>query len=66
MGINEPSMLVGSADSSSSRVFSSYHRGGGQFAMADGSVRGIGPDVSLDTLSRLGNRRDGQAIAEAW
>jgi hypothetical protein len=34
--------------------------------MADGSVRTIRPEVSLETLSRLGNRRDGQAIAEAW
>jgi prepilin-type N-terminal cleavage/methylation domain-containing protein len=50
-----------------SAVFGSWHAGGAcGFVMADGSVRGIGPDVSLDTLSRLGNRRDGQAIAEAW
>jgi prepilin-type N-terminal cleavage/methylation domain-containing protein/prepilin-type processing-associated H-X9-DG protein len=50
-----------------SAVFGSWHSGGAcGFVMADGSVRTIRPEVSLETLSRLGNRRDGQAIAEAW
>jgi prepilin-type N-terminal cleavage/methylation domain-containing protein/prepilin-type processing-associated H-X9-DG protein len=50
-----------------SAVFGSWHSGGAcGFVMADGSVRTIRPEVSLETLSRLGNRRDGQAIGEAW
>jgi hypothetical protein len=34
--------------------------------LADGSVRGISPQVDLDTLARLANRRDGQVISGDW
>jgi prepilin-type N-terminal cleavage/methylation domain-containing protein len=48
-------------------VFGSWHAGGScGFVLADGSVRGIAPEVNLDTLARLANRRDGQMITEAW
>jgi len=43
--------------------FGGWHRSGiCNFALADGSVRGISPAVNLDTLARLCNRMDGQVI----
>jgi hypothetical protein len=48
-------------------VFGSWHAGGScGFVLADGSVRGISPQVDLDTLARLANRRDGQVISGDW
>jgi prepilin-type N-terminal cleavage/methylation domain-containing protein/prepilin-type processing-associated H-X9-DG protein len=50
-----------------SAVFGSWHSGGTcGFVMADGSVRWIRPEIDLETLSRLGNRRDGLAISGDW
>jgi prepilin-type N-terminal cleavage/methylation domain-containing protein len=48
-------------------VFGSWHAGGScGFVLADGSVRGISPQVDLDTLARLANRRDGLPITGDW
>ena len=47
--------------------FGSWHPGGVcGFVLADGSVRGIAPQVDLDTLARLANRRDGLPISGDW
>lgn len=61
MGINEPSVLIGSADSRASRGFSSYHGPGAQFAMADGSVRYLSETVGLAVLRDLISIADGRS-----
>jgi prepilin-type processing-associated H-X9-DG protein len=61
MGINEPSVLMGSSDSRASRGFSSYHGSGAQFAMADGSVRYLSDTVGLAVLRDLISINDGRS-----
>jgi prepilin-type N-terminal cleavage/methylation domain-containing protein/prepilin-type processing-associated H-X9-DG protein len=43
--------------------FGSAHAGGINALFADGSVRGIGFDVNVETFNFLGHREDGQAVA---
>jgi prepilin-type N-terminal cleavage/methylation domain-containing protein/prepilin-type processing-associated H-X9-DG protein len=43
----------------------SSHPGGLNALFADGSVTGIGFDIELETLNRLGNRFDGETISQA-
>jgi hypothetical protein len=45
-------------------TFGSWHPGICQFLLGDGSVRGISATIDLTTLSRLGDRRDGQTLGE--
>jgi prepilin-type N-terminal cleavage/methylation domain-containing protein/prepilin-type processing-associated H-X9-DG protein len=59
--INEPSMLVASADSRSSRNFSSYHPGGAQFTFADGSVRFLANSTGQAVLRELISIADGSS-----
>jgi prepilin-type processing-associated H-X9-DG protein len=42
--------------------YGSSHSGVFQTVFCDGSVRGIAYEIDLVTLSRLGNRKDGQVI----
>ncbi len=44
--------------------FESFHRGGSQFVMGDGSVRFISENVDLQLYEHLGNRADGELIGE--
>ncbi len=49
--------------------FGSFHAGGAQFAIADGSVRFLGANISPALLKRLGNRADGELLDdmnEGW
>ena len=47
--------------------FSSYHTGGVNFALGDGSVRFIADSASAGLLGRLANRADGHTIdAKEW
>ncbi len=45
-------------------TFGSYHTGIVHFLMADGSVRAIRVDIDLETLKRLADPGDGQAVQE--
>ncbi|HBN76034.1 MAG TPA: prepilin-type cleavage/methylation domain-containing protein [Planctomycetaceae bacterium] len=44
--------------------FSSFHDGGAQFVLSDGSVRFLSENLSTTTYSRLGNKSDGNLIGE--
>jgi prepilin-type N-terminal cleavage/methylation domain-containing protein/prepilin-type processing-associated H-X9-DG protein len=44
--------------------FSSFHTGGAQFALADGSVRFISENIDKQVFSDLGEREDGHMIGE--
>lgn len=44
--------------------FSSYHTGGAQFVLADGSVRFLSQNISPPTLANLGNREDLEPLME--
>ncbi len=44
--------------------FKSYHVGGAQFLLADGSVRFISENIDHQTYQALGGRRDGRVIGE--
>jgi prepilin-type processing-associated H-X9-DG protein len=59
--INAPLTVVYDA----SRIFSSYHPGGAQFAMADASVHFLRDSMDLFTYRALGARNDG-IIAGEW
>jgi prepilin-type processing-associated H-X9-DG protein len=59
--INEPSLLVGSADSRAARSFSSYHDNGAVFGFADGSVRFLAEATSLAILRDLISVADGRS-----
>jgi len=42
----------------------SYHEGGAQFVLADGSVRFLSENIDYETYCYLGDRADGQVIGE--
>ena len=51
-------------DDTSTSGFSSYHVGGSQFVLADGSVRLISENVNLSLYANLGNREDMEFTGE--
>jgi len=59
-GANYP--LNGTADAS----FGSKHTGGGNFALADGSVRFINANISATTYSALGTRNGGEPLGSDY
>jgi prepilin-type processing-associated H-X9-DG protein len=46
------------------RVFSSYHPGGVNVGMGDGSVRFLRETMNLTTLKSLGGMNDGSIVGE--
>ncbi len=44
--------------------FSSYHTGGAHFLLGDGSVRFISENIDPTVFQHLGNRHDGEMVAE--
>jgi prepilin-type N-terminal cleavage/methylation domain-containing protein len=59
-GVGSP--LAKGINSSTSSQFGSYHPGICQFVLADGNVRALSVSLSVNTLAKLANRRDGQSI----
>ena len=47
-----------------SEGFASYHEGGAQFAMADGSVRLISENVDMKTFGAVGTRAGGETVGD--
>lgn len=45
------------------RGFASYHAGTCNFLMADGSIRTIGNQISIEVLQKLGSRNDGSLVS---
>lgn len=57
--------MVGVAPSNTSTSgYSSYHTGGAQYILADGSVRFLSENINPQTYSRLGNREDLEIAGE--
>ncbi|MFH1302587.1 MAG: DUF1559 domain-containing protein [Planctomycetota bacterium] len=46
--------------------FGSYHAGGAQFGLGDGSVRFISENISSELFEQLGNRADGKLIMDGF
>lgn len=46
--------------------FGSFHTGGAQFALGDGSVRFLSQNISVDLYRKLGNRADGEMFNEEF
>ncbi len=44
--------------------FASFHAGGSQFLMGDGSVRFLSENIDPEIYNRLGNRADGELVGE--
>ena len=42
--------------------FGSFHTGGGNFVLADGSVRFLSESIEMELYQNLGNRNDGAMI----
>jgi prepilin-type processing-associated H-X9-DG protein len=60
---NRPScMTTGNPNSNGATAASSYHPGGVNLVLCDGSTRFVQEAVSEVTWQRLGNRRDGQTL----
>ena len=49
-----------------SQGFKSAHKGGAQFVLCDGSVQFLSENIDYITFQRLGDRRDGEPLAEEW
>src|SRR5262245_34114838 len=45
-------------------MFSSYHSGGAQVCLGDGSVRFLNESINLTTLKNLGAMNDGQVLGD--
>lgn len=54
----------GSVSWSSASGYASYHTGGAQFLLADGSVRFLSENIDYRTYCNLGDRMDGEPLSE--
>lgn len=47
-----------------SEAFASYHAGGSQFSLADGSTRFISEDIDLKVFGAIGTRSGGETVGD--
>lgn len=62
-GINDY-VKAGNGNNGSKRAFGSYHSGGVQFLMGDGSVRFVSSNIGMDTLAALGSIAGAEVVGE--
>jgi len=63
-GAGGPRKSLPPPDMTSTSGFSSYHAGGAQFVLCDGSVRFISENINLPVYANLGNRADMEILGE--
>jgi len=62
--LREPNPAIEPAGSLQVGGFSSFHTGGAQFVLADGSTRFLSQSIDMQLYKKLGNRADGELLGE--
>jgi hypothetical protein len=65
-GMSRDQALAAAASTWVTGGFGSYHPGGSQFALGDGSVRFLSETTDQSLLQQLGHRADGQLMSQDW
>jgi hypothetical protein len=64
--INSPTSVANSSDQCymTNTVLNSFHPGGIQVGLADGSVRFLAETINMETLLKLGSGDDGEPVGD--